>query len=149
MKPRWILALLASLTIASPAALVAQTMELRSAMQDMGQNMQTAVDAISRQDWSRVAQAAARIVKHPQPSDAEKARIIGFFAAEMGRFKAIDSQTGEAAAELERVAVAGKGSEVINAFARVQTACLNCHEAFRDRFLSRFYLPDGKTLRAD
>ena len=122
-------------------------MELRAAMQDMNRNLQAAADGLSRQDWAHVAKAAALIAEHPQPSAEEKTRIITFFGPEMGRFKGLDTETGEAAQQLARAAQDKNGKQAIAAFAQVQTGCLGCHEAFRERFISRFYAPDRLTRR--
>ena len=110
-------------------------------------SLQLVVDSISRENWEKAADAAARIVSHPQPSDSEKTRIITFFGPDMGRFKSLDSQTGEAAAELERHARAAQPQKVIESVAKVQTSCLACHQAFRERFLNQFYLPDRLNRR--
>lgn len=55
---------LANLLAALFTPLLAQAqapMELRAAMQDMNRNLQAAADGLSRQDWARVAKAAALI----------------------------------------------------------------------------------------
>ena len=140
-------ACLAATSIALATSAAAQPMELRAVMQDMSKNLQAVVDAISRADWNRAAESAARIVSHPQPSDAEKARIITFFGPDMGRFKALDSKSSDAAAQIERSARAARPQEVIDSVARLQTSCLECHQTFRERFINQFYQPDRITRR--
>lgn len=148
MKPEFNRAvLIASLLLALRGGASAQGMELRAVMQDMGRDLQVVVDAISREDWTKVADAAGRIVSHAQPSDGEKTRIITFFGPDMGHFKSFDSQTGEAARQIEQAAREGKPQEVIDSVARLQTSCLGCHQAFRERFVVRFYQPDRVTRR--
>lgn len=137
----------AALTLMTCNVASAQQMELRSVMQDMSRNLQAVVDAISREEWGRVAELSSKIELHQQPSDSEKTRIITFFGPEMGRFKAFDTQTSEAASRLQQFAKAGQPQQVIDSVAKLQTSCLGCHEAFRERFINRFYLPDRKTKR--
>ena len=43
-------------------------------------SLQLVVNSISRENWEKAADAAARIVSHPQPSDSEKTRISRFLA---------------------------------------------------------------------
>lgn len=85
----------------------------------------------------RVAKAAALIADHPQPSAKEMTRILAFFGPDMGRFKGLDTETGEAAQQLVRAAQDKNGKQAIAAFAQVQTGCLGCYEAFREREITR------------
>lgn len=119
-------------------------LELQKVMRELGRNMQVVTDGISREDWELVARTAPLIAEHAQPPLAEKARIIGFMGAEMSRFKAFDTQTHEAAHELMHAAHGKDGLHVIEAFGKVQSACLGCHQAFRTSFVKHFYGKAGE-----
>ena len=117
----------------------AKPLELRRIMQNLGTHMQMATAAISREDWAAVARIAPQIAQHPEPPGAEKARIVSFMGADMGRFKGHDNQSHEAALAMGTAAGKGDGEGVIASFAKVQGACLACHKEFRQRFVDHFY----------
>ncbi|MDD4979614.1 MAG: cytochrome c [Gallionella sp.] len=120
-------------------AQAAEPLELQKVMKELGKNMQVITDGISREDWELVANTAPLIAAHPQPPVSEKMRIMKFMGGEMSKFKALDGETHEAAHGLEHVAHEKDGHKVIDAFQRVQTTCLNCHQTFRDKFVEHFY----------
>lgn len=111
---------------------------LRTIMRDMGRNMQVITDAIAREDWARVARTSALLVDRPQPSMAEKFRLLGFLGAKAGAFRGYDKQTRHAVQVLERAAKRGDGKAVTAAFARLEDSCLGCHRDFRNSFLEAF-----------
>lgn len=114
-------------------------MALTAIMRDMGQDMQAVTDAITREDWPTVAAVAARIADHPQPPLAEKVRILAFIGKDTASFRDYDQQTHDAAQQLARAAQGGDGAGTITAFANVQTACLACHQRFRQPFHAHFH----------
>ena len=59
---------------AADSATDKEPLELRRIMQDLGKNMQVVTDAISREDWARVAKTAPEIAEHSQPPITEKVR---------------------------------------------------------------------------
>ena len=112
---------------------------LRAVMKDLGRHMQTVVDAISREDWARVAATAPRIGRHDEPPPAEKVRIMTFLGADVPRFKGHDDASHAAADAMRAAAERGDGPAVIAEFGRVQSACLGCHQQFRQSLLKQFY----------
>ncbi len=112
---------------------------LRTIMLAMGKNMQVMTDGISRSDWKLVEKTAALLADHAQPPADEKARIIGLFGAEMGKFKGYDSETHDRALAAGVAAKAANGPAVIFAFGQLQTSCLSCHTTFREPFVAHFY----------
>lgn len=128
-----------SLLLGSITIQAAEPLALQKVMKDLGKNMQTATDGISREDWSLVEHSAHLIAGHPEAPLDEKLRIIGFMGSNMGRFKAFDGQTHEAAHEMAEAAHQQDGQKVIAAFQRLQSGCLACHQTFRPAFVSHFY----------
>ena len=112
---------------------------LRKIMQDLGKNTQTITYGISRENWERVAGAAASIADHPQPPLTERMRILGFVGSDAGKFKGYDEKTHQAARSLEQAANRSDGQAVISAFATLQSSCLACHQSFRKPFEEHFY----------
>lgn len=117
----------------------AEPLVLQKVMKDLGKHMQAITDGISREDWAVVEKMAPLIGEHPQPPLFEKTRIIGFMGSNMGKFKAYDGETHEAAHVLELAAKNRDGQAVINAFQTLQTSCYNCHREFRKPFVKHFY----------
>ncbi|MBI5005870.1 MAG: cytochrome c [Nitrosomonadales bacterium] len=139
-----LVALLAGTTLATLPVQAAEPMEFQKVMKELGRNMQVVADAISREDWELVAKTAPLIAQHPQPPAEEKQRIVSFMGARMPKFKSFDMQTHEAAHELEHAAHEKNGQGVIDAFHKVQTSCLGCHQAFRAPFVKHFYGKAGE-----
>jgi len=145
MKKKSIVAIfLAGITLSAFQVQASEPLELKKVMQELSRNMQIVTDGFSRENWKLVAEIAPAIAEHPQPPLAEKARIISFMGAEMSRFKAFDMQTHEAAHEMMHAAHEQNGQRVIDAFQKVQSSCLNCHQAFRTSFVKHFYGKSGE-----
>ena len=116
-----------------------EPLALQKAMKDLGRNMQTITDGISREDWDLVEKTAPLIADHPQPPMTEKMRIMSFVGTNMGKFKAYDGETHDQALAVGKAAKAKDGPGVILAFRKLQTGCYNCHSEFRKPFVEHFY----------
>lgn len=121
------------------ASLAAEPLALRGIMKAMGRNMQAIVDGLSREDYAVVEKAALAIANHPQPPFGEKVRILGFAGGDAPRFKVFDGETHDNATALARASKSGKGEEAIDAFHRLQSSCLACHQTFRRPLVDHFY----------
>ncbi len=133
----WLITLsIAGLPVASPAA---EPLVLQGIMKDMGRNMQAIVDGLSREDYAKAERAALAIADHPQPPVGEKMRVMGFVGGNAPRFKAFDGETHENAKALAKASKNGNGEGAIDAFHKLQTSCLACHQAFRKPFQEHFY----------
>ena len=139
MNKNLLLAVTLVLSLLTLTAQAAEPLGLQGVMKDLGRHMQAITGAIACENWGLVAETAPLIAAHPQPSMTEKARIISFMGSNMGKFKAFDMQTHEAAHEMEHAAHEKNGEQVIAAFHKVQTSCLGCHQAFRKPFVEHFY----------
>ena len=132
-----------SVCICTPALAEKSTeikpLELRKIMHELGKDMQAITDAISYEDWARVANIAPRIAEHPEPSAIEKMRILTLIGTDAGKFESHDEITHLAARALEQVALRSEGLGVITAFANLQNGCLACHQSFRKPFVEHFY----------
>ncbi|MBZ0097327.1 MAG: cytochrome c [Sulfuricella sp.] len=117
----------------------AEPLALQKVMKDLGKNMQTITDGISREDWELVEKTAPLIADHPQPPMMEKMRIMSFVGTNMGKFKAHDGETHDQAQAAGKAAKAKDGPGVILAFQKLQTSCYNCHSEFRKPFVVHFY----------
>jgi cytochrome c556 len=127
------------LLFATGGAHAAESLALQKIMKDLGRNMQTITDGISREDWELVEKTAPLIADHPQPPLPEKMRILGFAGTNMGKFKAHDGETHAQAQAVGKAAKAKDGPGVILAFQKLQTSCYNCHSEFRKPFAEHFY----------
>lgn len=117
----------------------ATSMALTGIMRDLGQDMQAVTAAITFEDWPKVTTLAARIADHPQPPLAEKLRILAFVGKDTTRFRGYDQQAHAMAQQLAQAAQRADGTATITAFANVQTACLACHQQFRQPFKEHFH----------
>lgn len=129
----------ACLTLAASGTHAAEPLALQKIMKDLGSNMQSITDGISRGDWERVERTAPLIADHPQPPFSEKMRILGFVGTNMAKFKAYDGETHDQAQAVGQAAKAKDGPGVILAFQKLQTSCHTCHSEFRKPFVEHFY----------
>lgn len=133
-------ALLALLT-ATPgsAAEPDKSMALRGVMQQLGQDMQIVVGAISTENWALVAELAPKVARHAEPPPQEKVSILTWLGTDAAKFSGFDHVVHEAAEAMGAAARQGDGKTVIASFAKVQEGCLACHQAFRKPFVEHFY----------
>jgi hypothetical protein len=103
---------------------------LRTMMRGMGRNVDVIANAISREDWARVARTAPLLVERPRPTMAEKLRLLGSLGTRAGAFRGYDKKTRQAVQALEQAARRGDGDATIAAFAALKRSCLDCHREF-------------------
>jgi len=111
-------------------------------MESLGRDMQTTTDAISKEDWARVAETAQKIAHHAEPPLSERKRILDWLGSNSELFEDLDEHTHEVAGAMRKAAENGDGQEVIETFAKLQNSCLACHQRFRRAFVDHFYAPD-------
>ena len=112
---------------------------LRGIMLGLDKNMQMIAHGISLEDWQLVETMALNIANHPKPPMSDRKRIKQHFGPDMVNFKSHDMQTHHTAKVLSEVAAKKDGNAVIAEYAKLQTACLGCHQAFREPFRKHFY----------
>ncbi|HEY6096390.1 MAG TPA: cytochrome c [Gallionellaceae bacterium] len=139
MKKKLVMAATLVFSLAAVAADAAEPLAFQGVMKDLGRHMQTVAGAIALEDWATVEKTAPLIAAHAQPPAEEKARIVKFMGANMGKFKSFDMQAHEAAHEMAHAAAEKNGQKVIDAYRDVQSACLGCHQNFRKPFVEHFY----------
>jgi len=125
--------------LAEPTASDAKPLALRNIMKELGRNVETIADGVSREDWPVVEKAALKIADHPQPPFTEKLRIMSFAGTNIGKFKSHDGKTHDAAKAVAQAARAGDGEGVTLAFQELQTGCDHCHREFRKPLVEHFY----------
>jgi len=114
-------------------------LKLRGIMQNMGRNMQIIEDAISEEEWERVAETAVLIRDHPKPPMSEGFRIMAFAGSDIGRFRDFDKQNKKLANKLAQIAGRRPAEDVIPALVDLQKNCKRCHQTFRKPLQRHFY----------
>jgi len=125
--------------LGAQSAKAAKPMALRSVMERLGRDMQAVTGAISKEEWTLVAELAPKIAKHAEPPLGEKMRILGWLGTDAGKFRGFDGQVHDAASSMGDAAKRGDGQAVIAAFSKTQQSCLACHQSFRQSFVEQFY----------
>ena len=125
--------------LGAQSAEAAKPMALRSVMERLGRDMQAVTGAISKEEWTLVAELAPKIAKHAEPPLGEKMRILGWLGTDAGKFRGFDGQVQDAASAMGDAAKRGDGQAVIAAFSKMQQSCLACHQSFRQSFVEQFY----------
>ena len=119
-----------------------EPMALTKIMQDLGTDMQGITHAMLLEDWPTVEKLATQVSAHPEPPMLEKVRILAYLGTDAGRFRGYDKQAHDAALLLAQAAQRKDGTAAIAGFAKVQAACLGCHQNFRRPFQARFHGQD-------
>ena len=146
LNPRQLLTITLSVALATAttglgaqSADAAKPMALRSVMERLGRDMQAVTGAISKEEWTLVAELAPKIAKHAEPPLGEKMRILGWLGTDAGKFRGFDGQVHDTASSMGDAAKRGDGQAVIAAFSKTQQSCLACHQSFRQSFIKQFY----------
>ena len=146
LNPRQLLTITLSVALATAttglgaqSADAAKPMALRSVMERLGRDMQAVTGAISKEEWTLVAELAPKIAKHAEPPLGEKMRILGWLGTDAGKFRGFDGQVHDAASAVGDAAKRGDGQAVIAAFSKTQQSCLAWHQSFRQSFVEQFY----------
>lgn len=116
-----------------------KVLALRGIMQGMETNTEAVAGSISREDWKTVAELAPKIAHHPEPPILEKARILLWLNVDALKFRGFDSKVKEAALAMGDAAQKGDRVAVVADFAKLQQACLGCHQGYRQKFIDHFY----------
>jgi hypothetical protein len=117
----------------------ASELALRSIMRDMGSDVAEVAQSLAREDYEALERAANRLASHPQPPVEERARIITWLGARAARFRGYDQEAGEHAKALAAAARLRQGGPALEAFHKLQAACMGCHVEFRGPLRERFY----------
>lgn len=138
--PALIIVFLLSIATASAQTVTAEkSMALKGIMEKMGREMQLVTQAISKEDWSAISSLAAQIASHDEPPPPEKVQILTWLGPQASKFRGFDNQSHQSANAMVQAANQKDGVGVISAFAKIQTACLGCHQTFRKDYLQHFY----------
>jgi cytochrome c556 len=131
--------LLTLLLLAAALGGCASELALRGIMRDMGRDVAEIAEGLLREDYGAVERAANRLAAHPQPPAEERARIITWLGPRAARFRGHDAEANEHAKALAAAARQRQPAPVLDAFHKMQSACVGCHVEFRDALRKQFY----------
>jgi cytochrome c556 len=114
----------------------AQAPSFRSIMQELGRHMCVLSDAILRDDYRAIGDAARAIAEHPGPSDRELGRILQRLGPDAHQFEQADEEVHRTALALEQVARARNMAQVLRQHSALMQGCMSCHVPFRERLRS-------------
>jgi hypothetical protein len=110
---------------------------LKQIMTHLGQAMAHVSDAIWVEDYAAIAKAGGHIGGHNEVSPEQRAQIMQILGKDMPRFKAQDHAAHEAALAMSAAARKQDMPGVLQAYSKVQQACVGCHTAFRGRLKAK------------
>jgi len=111
----------------------AEPKPLKTIMTHLAEAMSRFHDAVYKEDFSAIADAAAEIAGHPQVTPDEMAKIAATLGKDMANFKQWDHKAHTAATEAKKAALALKIKDVLKAHGKIMAACTSCHTQFRDK----------------
>jgi cytochrome c556 len=114
-------------------------MALRGIMRDMGREAAALADGLMREDYALVERAALKVAEHPQPPPEERARIITWLGARAVRFRGYDQEVHGNGQAVAAAARQRQPKAALEAFHKLQSACMACHLEFRQPYLAQFY----------
>lgn len=131
--------LLTLLLLAAALGGCASELALRGIMRDMGRDVGEIAEGLLREDYEAVERAASRLASHPQPPSEERARIITWLGPRAARFRGHDAEANEHAKALAAAARLRHPAPALEAFHKLQLACMGCHVEFRGALRKQFY----------
>lgn len=112
-------------------------------MEELGTQVGRLAQAIMADDLATAIAAASAIADHPQPTLAERSRLLAHIGADAPAFRAANADVHDAAVAVRTAAQMGDRTALAAAFHRLADSCLSCHTRFRDR-LRTFDKPAGE-----
>jgi len=102
-------------------------------MIDLGENMNAISDGLWKEDLQAVSVAALAIAEHPRVSDSERERVQAALGTSFAEFVQGDGRVHETAMRLSEVARAGDVAATLAELTELQSGCVSCHRAFRQK----------------
>ena len=84
-------------------------------------------------DFDAVAEAAQAVADHPQVGPDQRTRILTVLGEDGAGFRQADMRVHNLAIELGERARTRDTPAILESLARLQTACVSCHTAYRER----------------
>jgi len=117
----------------------ADSLALRTIMQELARNMQSLNTQMYTEDWKAVADIAQKIATHDEPPIEEKKQILQWLGENAKSFRNHDLEVKAGAQDLSAAARSEDIKGIMTALNRVQGNCLACHQGFRNDFIQHFY----------
>ncbi|MCW9025087.1 MAG: hypothetical protein OQK73_10455 [Gammaproteobacteria bacterium] len=115
---------------------VAESLTLKSIMQQLGKDFARLNQAILVEDYPEIEQAAIRIAEHPQPGFMEKMSMLAKVGTDVGQFKEIDEVVHKASMAIHAAAGKQDLNMIIENQNRVFNGCMQCHASFRKKLMA-------------
>lgn len=120
-------------SMAAAAAEGGPPADFKEAMQSLNQSMLQVSDAVMREDYGAMAEAARFIAEHPRPPLQFRKRVMGILGPDAAGFKAVDHDVHQRASDLAAAAEREDLAGVMRHYLHLNQGCVDCHTAYRDR----------------
>ncbi len=114
------------------SATAAET-NLKEIMQGLRDDVVEITDGLLTDDFTRVAQGAARIANHPRIPPDQVQLVAAELGTEMAAFKQIDTSVHDLSLSIAAAAEAKDRARAIADYQRMLSGCFACHAAYKDR----------------
>jgi len=114
----------------------ATTTSLKTIMQGLRNDTVLVMDAMLVDDFTAVAEAAARVSDHPRIPPEQVSLVAAELGSEMAAFKQFDTLVHDLSVSLQEAAEEGDRARVQQTFQDMIAGCLGCHAAYRHRVMS-------------
>ncbi len=125
----WMIFLISTITLSATAA----EPNLKEIMQGLRDDVVEISDGLLTDDFTRVAQGAARTANHPRIPPDQVQLVAAELGTEMAAFKQIDTSVHDLSLSIATAAEAKDRARVIADYQRMLTGCFACHAAYKDR----------------
>jgi cytochrome c556 len=138
----WMIAVImlaaAGLSVAAqpPNGPPSESPSLKAIMQQLGRDMCILSDAILREDYRGMGDAARAIAEHPGLSDRELRSILQRLGPKAHHFEQADEHVHRAAMAMHQAAREHNMAQVLRQHSALMEGCMSCHRAFRERLRS-------------
>ena len=121
--------LISTITLSATAA----EPNLKEIMQGLRDDVVEISDGLLTDDFTRVAQGAARIANHPRIPPHQVQLVAEELGTEMPAFKQFDTSVHDLSLSIAAAAEAKDRATAIADYQRMLSGCFVCHAAYKDR----------------
>jgi len=144
VKSIWFAALLGISIFILPAVSGSEnTIDLKSIMQGLRDNVVEISDGLLTDDYEKVARGAGGVADHPTIPAEQVQLVANALGAEMPAFKQYDTMVHNRSLELAAAAKAQNREAAVTAYLAMVEGCLACHQQYKQRVATAL----GSTLQ--
>ena len=125
--------LLATVALLASLSVSAETLTLKSVMQQLGKDLAEMNHGILIEDYATIERTAMRIAEHPKPALVQRKAIMAKLGPDTATFKEYDGIVHNSAKAISEAAKTSDMLAIMEQQQQLFNGCIQCHSTFRPR----------------